>query len=139
MAASLSYREDTSVKMAESASLIPGNLAVAQGLQEDGVAYGLVSRHVATVRYTSSAGAVESKSISFPGSQEDDVSSRTLTGVRSLANLGCAFIRDVSLFLFADRMVQAKVISSGSGSYLLQRIQGNTACSLCLPELRLNC
>lgn len=98
MAASLSYREDTSVKMAESASLISGNLAVAQGLEEDGVAYGLVSRHVAAVRYTSSAGAVESKSISFPESQED-VSSRTLTGVRSLANLGCAFIRDVSLSL----------------------------------------
>ena len=90
MPVDLSYGEDASVKMAESASLLPGNLAVLQGLEEGGVAYGLVSRHVAAVTYASSTGAIESESVSFPGAQED-ASSRILTGVRN--SCWCAFIR----------------------------------------------
>ena len=92
MSVGLSYGEDGSVKMAESASLVHGNLAVLQGLEEGGLAYGLVSRNVAAITYASSTGAIASESVGFPGSQED-VSSRTLTGVRSHVGW-CAFIRD---------------------------------------------
>ena len=42
MSVGLSYGEDGSVKMAESASLVHGNLAVLQGLEGGGLAYGLV-------------------------------------------------------------------------------------------------
>ncbi|CAI8013994.1 WD repeat-containing protein 54 [Geodia barretti] len=80
MSVGLSYGEDGSVKMAESASLVHGNLAVLQGLEEGGLAYGLVSRNVAAITYASSTGAIASESVGFPGSQED-VSSRTLTGM----------------------------------------------------------
>jgi hypothetical protein len=80
MSVGLSYGEDGSVKMAESASLVHGNLAVLQGLEEGGLAYGLVSRNVAAITYASSTGAIVSESVGFPGSQED-VSSRTLSGM----------------------------------------------------------
>ena len=93
MSVGLSYGEDGSVKMAESASLVHGNLAVLQGLEEGGLAYGLVSRNVAAITYASSTGAIASESVGFPPGSQEDVSSRTLTGVRSHVGW-CAFIRD---------------------------------------------
>jgi hypothetical protein len=83
MALSLTYGEDSAVKMAESASLLPGNLALLR--EEDGsaaAAYGLVGRHVSSVSFVSSAagGGTDSKSFSFPGPPEEAFS-RTLTGM----------------------------------------------------------
>ena len=81
MQASLSYGEDGSVKMAESTSLLPGNLTVLQGVEEGGLAYGIVSRHLATLAYVStSAAPAQSETTGFPGPLED-THCRTLTGV----------------------------------------------------------
>ena len=96
MPVNLSYGEDASVAMGESASLVPDNMAVLPGVEEGSVAYGLVSRHVAALTYVASAAssASKSESIGFPGPQED-ASFRTLTGVRTSTPTWCAFIRNV--------------------------------------------
>lgn len=83
MSESLIYARDLPVKMAESASLVAGNLAVLQGLEEGGVAYGIFSGNLATFTYVSSSvvSSVESKSTCF-SIREQNASSRTITGVR---------------------------------------------------------
>lgn len=81
MSLSLSYSEDSPVKIAESASLIPSNLTVLQALEEGGLAYAVVSRHLATVTYVApDATTVDSKRIYFSGSEEDS-SHKSLTSV----------------------------------------------------------
>ena len=77
-----SYKEDSSVKMAESASLLPGNLAV-QLQDGSSVAYALVSRDVAAITRISpntAAPPAGSATVGFDGPPED-ASSRYLTGV----------------------------------------------------------
>ena len=99
MPLALSYGRDTSVRIAESASLISCNLSVLSGLEEDSLAYGVVSGHLAAITHVSAdGGTAESETVGFSGSEEDS-SSRTLTGVcarvyRCMQNVWCAVIRD---------------------------------------------
>lgn len=76
----MSYSKDVSVRIKESASLVPRNLAVLQGLEEGSLAYGVIGKRGATVTYVSTdASTVESEAVGFSGSEKD--SSRTLTSV----------------------------------------------------------
>jgi hypothetical protein len=81
MPLSASYSKDASVTIKESATLVPRNLSVLQGLEEGSLAYGVIGRHRATLTYMSTdAGTVSSETVSFFG-LDDDNSSRALTSV----------------------------------------------------------
>ena len=83
MLLSVSYGKDASpsVRIKESAALVPGNLSVLQGLEEGSLAYGVIGRHRATVTYVSAnAGTINSETVDLFG-LDDDNSSRALTGV----------------------------------------------------------
>ena len=97
MLLSVSYGKDASpsVRIKESAALVPRNLSVLQGLEEDSLAYGVIGRHRATVTYVSAnAGTINSETVDLFG-LDDDNSSRALTGVSTRSthhtNLVCVY------------------------------------------------
>lgn len=75
----MSYSRGVSVRIQESASLLPRNLAVLQGLKEGGLAYGVIGRRRATVTRVSTA-TTETETVGLLES-ESDISSRPLTNV----------------------------------------------------------
>ena len=97
----MSYGKDTSVKIKESASLVPRNLAVLQGLEEGSLTYAVIRKHRATITATR-AGSSKSEScetVSFSGSEKDssskaltNVSTRITIAVQSPASSSCCSI-----------------------------------------------
>lgn len=75
----MSYSRGVSVRIQESASLLPRNLAVLQTLKEGGLAYGVIGKNRATVTLVSTT-ATEIETVGLLES-ENDVSSRPLTNV----------------------------------------------------------
>lgn len=74
----MSYSRGVSVRIQESASLLPRNLAVLQTLKEGGLAYGVIGKNRATVTLVSTT--TETETVGLLES-ENDVSSRPLTNV----------------------------------------------------------
>ena len=75
----MSYSRGVSARIQESASLLPRNLAVLQGLKEGGLAYGVIGKRCATVTRVSTT-TTETETVELLGS-ENDISPRPLTNV----------------------------------------------------------
>ena len=113
---SLSYSEDVSVKIAESASLLPSNLTVLRALEEGGLAYGVASGHLATVTYVApDSSTSESKTVDFSGSGEDSSS-------KSLTSVSITEARVFSSYFITGTMVLPEIFQGCTSAYILQRI-----------------